>query len=82
MTCVTDNKMADGREDERATSSRKFKIVQISLIHSYVKKFVNAAASSARSSWTSVLYAPRVGFLLMCGFVLALSVSSPVINIQ
>ena len=33
------------------------------------KKFLNAAASPARSSWTSVLYAPRAGFLVMYGFV-------------
>ena len=33
------------------------------------KKFLKAAASSARSSWTSMLYALRVRFLLIYGFV-------------
>ena len=38
-------------------------------VSSIRKKFLKAAASSVRSSWTSVLYAPSVRFLLMYGFV-------------
>ena len=73
--------MADGREDERANFqfieevqncsdlwnvlSAAYKDTKTSKFDPFAKKFLNAAASSARSSWTSVLYAPRVGFLLI-----------------
>ena len=54
VICVTLHKMAD--EDRDAT----FK---------FIEEIHNNPVSSARSSWTRVLYTPREGFLEIYGFV-------------
>ena len=82
--------MADRREDERATFQFIDEVQNcLDLWEVSSAGYNDAKKISRRSSWTSVLYAKRVRFLLIYGFVQTLinnisvlSVSSLAINIQ
>jgi len=70
LICVTLHKMADRREDERATFQFVDEVQNcLDLWEVSSTGYNDAKKICRRSSWTSVLYAERVRFLLICGFV-------------